>query len=667
MQKMSVAELLGTAQQHVHSGRPELAAALYREWLDRPDEGSLRQAVCFNYGVVLTSLKDLHGAVAAFQEAIRCDPAFLPPYINLGSIFERLGAPDQALALWCHVNASLAGVTGDTVIYKTTALKQTAQLLEGRKMLPAAEEALRQILELRQHQRDVVQHWISLRQRQCKWPLLERVGGLGKRELVRDMAPLSLAIYTDDPLLQLAGAARQCREEPDQPAIHDLTDAVAVSEPGRTRLRIGYLSSDLRNHAIGYLMCDMFRYHDREKVEIFIYYTGIAAEDLTKQRIRDHVEHWRDITELADEDALQLIRGDRIAILVDVNGHTRSARSCLLARRPAPVIVNWLGYPGSMGSPYHHYIIADDVIVPDHFEIYYTEKVLRLSCYQPNDRHRVVADTTPTRTEVGLPDDGVVFCNFNGAQKITRFVFARWMSILRQVPDSVLWLLKGTDDVEERLRELAAAAAVSPDRLVFAPMIDNAQHLARYRLADLFLDTFPYGAHTTASDALWMGVPVLTLPGRSFASRVCASLVRAAGIPELICASAADFLAQAVVLGRDRSRLLAHRQKLLAGRDSCSLFDTQRLVRELEALFEAMWADAAADRLPRPDLTNLDAYLEVGAELDHESVEFHDLPAYVGRYLRALAAPRACAHLPGDRRLLLPQVPGHAESLGVAA
>jgi predicted O-linked N-acetylglucosamine transferase (SPINDLY family) len=653
--------LLGTAQQFAHAGRPALAASLYRDWLAQHPDAPLRHAICFNYGVVLSSIGDATGAAAAFQEAIRSNPAFLPPYINLGSIQEQLGAPEQALALWNHVATSLAGVTGEAVGYKIAALKQAALLLESRKLLVAAEESLRQIIELRQDQRDVVQHWISLRQRQCKWPLLQPVGGLGPRELLRRMAPLTAASYADDPLFQLASAAAYCREDVGQPN-PPLPEAPAKA--GRRRLRIGYLSSDLRGHAIGYLMADMLRHHDRAAFEVFVYYCGIPQEDATKQRIRHQAEHWCSITELDDASACRRIHDDQIDILIDINGHTRSARTRLLALRPAPAIVNWLGFAGSMGSAYHHYIIADGTIIPEGSELYYSEKVLRLPCYQPTDRHRVVADAVPTRAEAGLPDEAMVYCCFNGSQKITPFGFRRWMEILRQVPHSVLWLLKGAEEVDVQLRALAAAEGIAPERLVFASLLGNAEHLARYALADLFLDTAPYGAHTTASDALWMGVPVLTLPGRCFASRVCASLVRAAGVPELVCHSPAEYVARAVTLGHDRSRLAAYRRHLLDGRETSLLFDTPRLVREMEQLFRGIAADIAAGTVPVPDLTNLDAYLDIGAGLDHVAVEFSFLPDYAELYRRGLAERHAFTPLPRDQRLW--RDPG-AAPLGIAA
>jgi predicted O-linked N-acetylglucosamine transferase (SPINDLY family) len=252
-----------------------------------------------------------------------------------------------------------------------------------------------------------------------------------------------------------------------------------------------------------------------------------------------------------------------------------------------------------------------------------------------------VAAERPSRADAGLPDDGMVFCCFNGAHKITRASFARWMTILDRVPGSVLWLLDGAPATNERMRGLAAAAGIAPQRLVFAPKLANAAHLARYPLADLFLDTTPYGAHTTASDALWMGVPVLTWSGRSFAARVCGSLVRAAGLPELVCASAEDYVDRAIAFGRDPARLARYRERLAVERDTCTLFDTPQLVRAVEALYRGMWEDFESGRLPVPDLANLDAIMDIGRAYDHEAAELQAMTDYDGHWRAALCRRHA--------------------------
>jgi predicted O-linked N-acetylglucosamine transferase (SPINDLY family) len=247
--------------------------------------------------------------------------------------------------------------------------------------------------------------------------------------------------------------------------------------------------------------------------------------------------------------------------------------------------------------------------------------VLRLPCYQPSFRRRAVAERAPTRAEAGLPEGAMVYCCFNGVHKLNRFTFERWLAVLSRVPGSVLWLLSSNEATNERLRAYAEQCGVAKERLVFAGKLANPVHLARYQLADLFLDTAPYGAHTTASDALFMGVPVLTFAGRSFAARVCGSLVTAAGLPELVCDSGPAFVDRAVHLGTHRGELAELARRLESGRSTCTLFDTPLLVRELEGLFQQMWHEQSTGQLPRPRLQNLDRYLEVGASFEPDRVE----------------------------------------------
>ncbi len=269
---------------------------------------------------------------------------------------------------------------------------------------------------------------------------------------------------------------------------------------------------------------------------------------------------------------------------------------------------------------------------------------------------RHLAPQRPTRSEVGLPEDAMVFCCFNGVHKISPFTFERWLSILARVPGSVLWLLGSNDPTNERLRSYAAERGIEKERLVFAHKLANPFHLARYALADLFLDTMPYGAHTTASDALWTGVPVLTLSGRSFASRVCGSLVRAAGLPELICESAQEFVEKAVRYGRDRSLLEPLAERLRAERANSALFDMPNLVNELEGLYAQMWQAQQTGTLPRPKLDNLEVYLEVGASHAFEAVEAQSSPDYHGQWLARLARRHAHRPIAADSRLVSPAV-----------
>lgn len=644
-----VMDLIRVSDKLKQNGEQRAAESLYAAWIQNNPDDPLLYAVLFNYSVLLTESGDLTRARESLERCIALNADFLPAHINIGRIHERMGAIGQAIVQWSKVSEKLAPVTGANISYKTTALNQAARALEATNQDALAEDMLRQSLEIDCHQHEVAQHLVAARQRQCKWPIIVPSERVSRSTLAAGMSPLSAAAHTDDPILQLASAWSYNKAEVGTPATVMTAWPRARDQAGP--LRIGYVSSDLREHAVGHLMAEVFELHDPGRVETFAYYCGPPAADPLHQRFKASADHWISISELDDAAAAQRIAEDGIQILVDVNGYTREARAKLFAIRPAPVIANWLGYPGTMASPHHHYIIADDWIIPETHELYYSEKVLRLPCYQPNDRQRVVSDWTPSRGEFGLPQDAIVFCSFNGLHKLTRFTLERWLRILDGVPGSVLWLLGGEETVNERLRTRARERGIEPERLVFADKMPNARHLARYRLADLFLDSTPYGAHTTASDALWMGVPVLTLSGRSFASRVCGSLVRSAGFPELVCTTAEEYVERGISLGRNRALLREYRERILLTRDTCTLFDTTRLVREIETLYAAMWSDYERGELPRPDLSNLDVYLEVGLAVDAEEIEVQTIVDYNHWWSERLARRHAVRPIGFDGRL----------------
>jgi len=645
-------DLISAATEFVAARQPALAQQLYKVWIGfNPDHPQL-YAAHFNCAGLMSDMGDLAAAQVELEAALALKADFLPGLINLGGVLERQGDLEGAIARWRGVLTHPTLLTHTAIEYHITALKQLGRVLGEHMRYEAAESALRHAIDLRPNQRDVVEQFVALRLGQCKWPVVEPWDAIDRRGLMSVIHPLSMSAYSDDPLL-LLGAANSFVDAMVSSRPHDsMADRrhAEVDSEGR-RLRVGYVSSDLRDHAIGYLMAELFELHDRSAVEVFAYYCGPASDRGLSTRIQAAAEHWVDIRPLDDEAAARRIAADGIDILVDVNGHTRDARLGVFARRPAPIQVNWLGYPGTMGSPYHHYIIADARIVPPGHEAWYSEKVVRLACYQPNDRKRVVADDRPTRRDAGLPDDAMVFCCFNGAQKISRFTFERWMEILKRTPGSVLWLLESAAETHANLLAHAEKAGVAPQRLIFAPKRANPLHLARYALADLFLDTAPYGAHTTASDALWMGVPVLTFWGRSFAARVCGSLVSAAGLPDLVCNNPREYVERAIELAQDPAQLAALRARLEGGRATCDLFAMDRLVADLEALYRSMAADYQDGALPKPDLTNLDAYLEVGAGLDHEGREMITVDDYAGLWKSSLARRHLARPLAADGRM----------------
>lgn len=365
------------------------------------------------------------------------------------------------------------------------------------------------------------------------------------------------------------------------------------------RLRLGYLSADFRNHAIGHLTAGLFEQHDRMRFEVFGYSFGPDDGSLHRQRCVEAFDRFVDVRASSPREAAQRIADNRVDVLVDLMGYTNLSRPEILAHRPAPIQVNYLGYPGSMQAPFVDYVVADRTVIPDSDREWFSEAVAWMpSSYQVNDDRQRTAETGQGRSACGLPEDAFVYCCFNQTSKLERSSFTAWMRILAATPGSVLWLFASNSPAEANLRAAATRAGVDPDRLVFARLLPKPEHLARHRLADLFLDTHTYNAHTTASDALWTGVPVLTWSGSSFAGRVAASLLKAVGMPELVAESAEDYERLAIGLAHDRRGLTALRERLAVNRASLPLFRTADYARHLERAFEQMRGCHIAGRSP---------------------------------------------------------------------
>jgi predicted O-linked N-acetylglucosamine transferase (SPINDLY family) len=358
--------------------------------------------------------------------------------------------------------------------------------------------------------------------------------------------------------------------------------------PGNARLRVGYLSSDLQEHAAAYLITEVLELHDRERFEIFAYSHGPDDGGPMRTRLRAACEHFVDIAWEPDDLAAERIRRDALDILVDLKGYTAGDRLTIMARRPCPVQITWLGYPGTTGAAFIDYLIADAFIIPPGREDMVSERVVRLPhCYQPNDRKRPCSQPR-TRSEHGLPEDAFVFCCFNQVFKIAPDVFDVWLRLLRNVSNSVLWLVDSNALAKRNLIEAAGAQGVDPERLAFAPRLPYAQHLARYMRADLALDTFPYTSHTTLSDALWCGCPTVGLCGETFAARVSGSLLTTAGLPDLVTYSFGEYEALALRLATDRQLLEDVRARVVAARDRSALFDSAAFARHLEELYSEL-------------------------------------------------------------------------------
>lgn len=356
------------------------------------------------------------------------------------------------------------------------------------------------------------------------------------------------------------------------------------------RIRVAYLSADFHSHATAYLMAELFERHDRDQFEVMAVSYGPDSKDDIRKRLVLAFEHFVDVRERGNREVASMLRKWEVDIAIDLKGYTANCRAGILANRPAPIQVNYLGFPGTMACDFIDYIIADPIVIPEDQQAFYSEKVIYLpDSYQVNDSKRLIARATPSRSDYGLPETGFVFCCFNNPYKILPEQFDIWMRLMKQVEGSVLWLFEGNDTVKGNLRQEARERGVSPDRLIFAPPLDLDVHLSRHRLADLFLDTLPYNAHTTASDALWAGLPIVTCLGKAFAGRVAASLLRAAELPELITTTPEEYEALALALAQDPERLATLKAKLAGNREHCPLFDTDRFRRHIEAAYKTMW------------------------------------------------------------------------------
>jgi predicted O-linked N-acetylglucosamine transferase (SPINDLY family) len=424
----------------------------------------------------------------------------------------------------------------------------------------------------------------------CRWPqALEQEAQL--RNLVSAApndagfvtAPFAHITLMDDPIHQRKACTLMSNTWLD---LKPVVRPPRISEPHR--LRIGYLSSDFRHHATCVLMCEVFEHHDRHRFEVFAYSTGRDDGTPMRRRVVQAVEHFEDLQGQPDHVIAQRIAHDDLDLLIDLKGYTAGNRMGVLARRPAPLQAAFLGFPGTTGASFIDYIVGDPLVTPlanaDHFSEHIAQMPL---CYQPNDRQRPRPESM-TRSQVGLPEDALVLCGFNQAYKINAEVLDAWVSVLKDLPEAVLWLLDWHGQAKPHLLEELAQRGIGPDRVFWAPRRDLGPHISRVRLADLFIDTWPCNAHTTASDALWAGLPVVTMMGRTFASRVAASLLNAVGLPELICTDTQQYIRTIVEIARDPVRRQAMRDRLDQAREDSALFDSARFTRDYESLLTRM-------------------------------------------------------------------------------
>jgi predicted O-linked N-acetylglucosamine transferase (SPINDLY family) len=617
---------------------PEAAEAAARALKLHPGHAN----AAFSLGNAMVQLQRFADAERAFRRADASHPNDPDILCNLAGVLNRLGAsreaadacrrglkarPRDANLLANLGNALMAqgDPAGAADAYRTVtelapddpdAWRDLSGALERLWRIDEAIRANERALSLRPGDATVRAELMYQCQHACDWTRHAELARAVDHDIDASLAqgyppaepPLGNVGRTDDAMRNLAVARAWSRSL--EAAVQCLLPLPAPA--AKDRLRIGYLSANFQDHAVGHLTCGLFRAHDRRQVEVQLFSYGADNGGGYRETIRAGADRFTDLLGASDGEAAQAIRDAGIDILVDLMGWTQGARLAICAARPAPVQATFLGFPGSSGASFFDYGIVDHVVLPAAQADLWPEKPVFLPhAYQANNRDQPIAASGATRAAFGLPADQFVFASFNQPFKITAATFQSWMTILRAVHGSVLWLMHQNDAATRNLKAAAAKAGIAPERLVFSPSVPKPHHLERLALADLALDTLLYNGHTTTSDCLWAGLPVVAVLGRHFASRVSASLLRAIGLPELVAEDVEGYARLAIGLAQDRARLAGLRTRLSANRLSAPLFDTQRFARELEHAYRAMWEravsglpPAAIDLGASPDFSN---------------------------------------------------------------
>ena len=559
--------------------------------------GAGRAVALSERAIRLLQQRDFAGAERLLRRAIEVNPAYAPAYHSLGMALCDQRRLDEGAALFRRA----LELDPDDLLARINLANVLVVGNRPEEAVAHYAEVLRRDPEDAKARAGRVKLLLDL----CDWDAAEREVGFlvdrwrrdpGDPALAR-LTPFASLLVPFPPEMRFDIARRYSARIVDKVAREPRPRRPARGE--RAKLRIGYASGTFHNHPGAHLAAGLFELHDRSRFEVFAYSFGIDDGSEYRRRLTAAFDRFVDVRTEPYRVTAQRIADDQIDILVDLRGHTDGSRPEVFALRPAAVQVCYLGYPGTTGATFIDYLVADSVVAPRTDWDWFSEKVVWMpASYQVNDASQRVADAALSRAEFGLPESGFVFCAFNKHYKIEREVFALWMRLLAAVPGSVLWLLGGAG--ETRLRQAAARAGVDPQRVVFAGKLPKPAHLARHRLADLFVDSYYVNAHTTASDALWAGLPVLTCPGPTFAGRVGASLLRAVGLPELIVADLQAYEARALDLARHPERLAELRAKLAANRLRAPLFDTERFTRDLERAYGRMWEIHRGGGAPQP-------------------------------------------------------------------
>lgn len=531
-----------------------------------------------NRAHVLQTFGKLEEALAGFDAAILAKPDYVLAYNNRATVLQQLKRWNEALDAFAKAVELKPDFAEAWVSYGDLLLQSNRHA--------NAIAAFRRAVDLAPEANFAMGFLLHAKMRACDWA--------GAPEL---MASVTAGLRAGHHVAEPFGFQALTASEAEMKACAEITAAARFPaqpasfpvSPPHGKIRIGYVGAEFRVHAMAILLTDMYECHDKTRFEIYAFDNGFDDGSDYRARINRAFTEVVDISRMGDMDAALAVHERGIDILVDLNGYFGPGRQGVFALRPAPIQVNYLGNPSTLGAAFMDYLIADATVIPEASRIHYTEKIAYLpDCYQPNDRKRKIADTVFARAELGLPEDAFVFCCFNNNYKITPATFDGWMRILKRTQNGVLWLLADNDTAERNLRREAEARGVDAARLVFGPRLPPDLHLARHCAADLFLDTLPYNAHTTASDALWTGLPVLTCAGSTFPGRVASSLLKAVGLPELITTTQNDYENRAFELATQREYLTQIKRKLVQARTAAPLFDTPTFTKNIENLYTRM-------------------------------------------------------------------------------
>jgi len=529
-----------------------------------------------NKGVVLFQLKEFSKALESYNKAIEIDNKHFLSYSNKGILLKDLGNFDEALE--CYNNS--IKVNPKNVL----AYISKGDLFLELKRYEDALKSYKNAIQIDENQNYLLGKYIRCSMFLCNWenffPIAQKINYLIKKNL-KVVDPFTYISLIDSPEI-----SKLCAKIYSQDRISNIPLGKKGSLKKSSKLKIGYFSGDFNNHAVMHLIMDVFKNHDKSKFEIFGFSYRPDKDDHWTEKVKKYFDGFNDVKEYSDIEIANLSKKIGIDIAVDLTGFTKSSRLGVFAYRAAPIQINYLGYPGTLGVEFFDYIIADEIIIPKKNSNFFSEKVLYLpNCYQANVSSKQVSEKIITKSEFNLPDDKFIFACFNNNYKITPYIFNSWMNILKRVPKSILWLLKPNESSILNLKKEAIKKKVNPERIIFASSLPNDEHLNRLRLADLFLDTFPYNSHTTASDIVRMGVPIVTLIGNSFASRVCASILTTLKLPELITNNITDYENLAVELALKEKKITKFRQMVKDASKKSELFDSVNFTKNLESIY----------------------------------------------------------------------------------